>query len=139
MRKWVSTAADALALALEVVGGDDLEEAKIERPRVLEEEHVSADLDALYDDRVDAFLSFNSSTFVEQRVEELTTSNPELLDAASEQANNEAEEELAERFDAAWAVIEPVLGRVPPLGEALNAISDQVSQSLKDLRYLVLG
>jgi hypothetical protein len=136
VQSWTSKAANALGLALEVVDGDALDEAGIEQPGALNPATIRGDVEALEDDAVDEFVSFSRREYIERRVQELTEQDPEQLDAASEQANQEADEELNERFGPAWLAIEPVLGRLADLPDALQTVSVAVRQALDALEYL---
>jgi len=136
VQRWVSKAAPALDLMLEVVDGNDLILGGIELPGAMNSELLRADIQVLEDNSLTNFLRFSREEYVERRVQELTAHSPDDLDAASEQANQEAEEELAELFEQAWLIVEPLLDRLEALPEALDTGLVGLRKAIEGLTHL---
>jgi len=136
VQHWVSKAAPALDLMLEVVDGNDLILGGIELPVALNSELIRAEIQVLEDNSLTKFLRFSREEYVERRVQELTAYAPDELDAASEQANQEAEEELAARFEQAWLIVEPLLYRLEALPDALDTGLAGLRKGIEGLTHL---
>ncbi len=139
IQSWAARTADALASVAEMLSADALEDAGLETPDLLLPERIGPVVEALTHPDVEEFTAFSRADFVERRVQELTAADPEGLDAASEAANDEAEEEISDRFEKAWGHIKPVLAQVSEFHEAIKSVSVEIRNDLRALRYLVVG